>query len=98
VGPRAGLDDVEKRKFLILPGLELDPSVIQPVASRIQTALSRSRGLIRDSVPSLSWSDGEKPRRPSVGINGVTTRFQISSLRNAIVPFEPDTKVNSVGM
>jgi hypothetical protein len=23
VGPRAGLDDVEKRKFLILPGLEL---------------------------------------------------------------------------
>jgi hypothetical protein len=29
VGPRAGLDDVEKRKFLYLPGLEL-----QPVASR----------------------------------------------------------------
>jgi hypothetical protein len=25
VGPRAGLDDVEKRKFLILPGLELRP-------------------------------------------------------------------------
>jgi hypothetical protein len=23
VGPRAGLDDVEKRKFLTLPGLEL---------------------------------------------------------------------------
>jgi hypothetical protein len=34
VGPRAGLDDVEKRKFLTLPGLELDPSVVQPVASR----------------------------------------------------------------
>jgi hypothetical protein len=34
VGPRAGLDDVEKRKFLTLPGLELDPSVFQPVASR----------------------------------------------------------------
>jgi hypothetical protein len=30
VGPRAGLDDVKKRKFLILPGLEL----VQPVASR----------------------------------------------------------------
>jgi hypothetical protein len=29
VGPRAGLDDVEKRKFLTLPGLEH-----QPVASR----------------------------------------------------------------
>jgi hypothetical protein len=25
VGPRAGLDDVEKRKFLILQGLELLP-------------------------------------------------------------------------
>jgi hypothetical protein len=27
VGPRAGLDDVEKRKFLTLPGLELRPLV-----------------------------------------------------------------------
>jgi hypothetical protein len=34
VGPRASVDDVEKRKFLILLGLELDPSVVQPVASR----------------------------------------------------------------
>jgi hypothetical protein len=25
VGPRAGLDDLEKRKFLTLPGLELRP-------------------------------------------------------------------------
>jgi hypothetical protein len=25
VGPRAGLDDVENRKFLTLPGLELRP-------------------------------------------------------------------------
>jgi hypothetical protein len=25
VGPRAGLDDVEKRKFLVLPELELQP-------------------------------------------------------------------------
>jgi hypothetical protein len=25
VGPRAGLDDVEKRKFLALPGLEIEP-------------------------------------------------------------------------
>jgi hypothetical protein len=31
---RAGLDDLEKRKFLTLPGLELRPSVVQPVASR----------------------------------------------------------------
>jgi hypothetical protein len=34
VGPRAGLDDVEKKKFLTLPGLELRPSVNHPVASR----------------------------------------------------------------
>jgi hypothetical protein len=33
VGPRAGLDDVEKRKFLTLPTLELDLSVVQPVGS-----------------------------------------------------------------
>jgi hypothetical protein len=31
VGP--GLDKVEKRKFLTLPGLELRPSVVQPVVS-----------------------------------------------------------------
>jgi hypothetical protein len=34
VGPRAGLDNVEKRKFLILPGLELRPPGRPPVASR----------------------------------------------------------------
>jgi hypothetical protein len=32
VGPIASLDDVEKRKYLTLPGLELRP--LQPVASR----------------------------------------------------------------
>jgi hypothetical protein len=30
---RADRDDLEKRKFLTLPGLELAPSVVQPVAS-----------------------------------------------------------------
>jgi hypothetical protein len=34
VDPRAGLDDVEKRKFFILPGLELRPSVVQLVPGR----------------------------------------------------------------
>jgi hypothetical protein len=34
VDPRAGRDDVKKRKFFTLPGLELRPSVVQPVASR----------------------------------------------------------------
>jgi hypothetical protein len=33
VDPRAGLDDVEKKKFLTLLGLELDLSVIQPIPS-----------------------------------------------------------------
>jgi hypothetical protein len=31
---RAGLDDMGKWKFLSVPGLELRPSVVQPVASR----------------------------------------------------------------
>jgi hypothetical protein len=34
VGPRAGLDKVEKRKFLPVLESNSDPSVIQPVASR----------------------------------------------------------------
>jgi hypothetical protein len=34
VNPRAGLDDMEKSKFLTLSGLELDLSIVQPVASR----------------------------------------------------------------
>jgi hypothetical protein len=34
VGPRTGHNEVEKRKFLTLPGLELNPPVIPPIASR----------------------------------------------------------------
>jgi hypothetical protein len=34
VDPRAGLDAVKKRKFLTLLGLNPDPSLVQPVASR----------------------------------------------------------------
>jgi hypothetical protein len=34
VGPSADLDDVEKRKFLTLPGLELRTLGVLPVASR----------------------------------------------------------------
>jgi hypothetical protein len=34
MGPRTGQDDVEKTKFMTLPGLELRPSFVQPVASR----------------------------------------------------------------
>jgi hypothetical protein len=35
VNPRAGLDDVEKRKFLTLPGLELRPLGL-PACSQLQ--------------------------------------------------------------
>jgi hypothetical protein len=34
LGPRAGLDDVEKRKFLAIRDSNSDTSVVQPVASR----------------------------------------------------------------
>jgi hypothetical protein len=34
VDPIADLDDLEKRKFFTLPGLESGPSVFQPVAIR----------------------------------------------------------------
>jgi hypothetical protein len=34
VGPKDGLDDVEKRKFLNPPGLELRLLVVQPIGSR----------------------------------------------------------------
>jgi hypothetical protein len=33
MGRRAGLDDMEKRKFLPYPDSNSDPSVVQPVAS-----------------------------------------------------------------
>jgi hypothetical protein len=39
VDPRAGLDDVEKKKFLTLPGLELQP-VGRPASSQSLYGLS----------------------------------------------------------
>jgi hypothetical protein len=45
VGPRTGLDDVEERKFLILPGLELQP-LGRP---------ARKQSLYRLSYPGSSW-------------------------------------------
>jgi hypothetical protein len=33
MGLRTALDDVEGRKILLLPGLELDLSAVQPIAS-----------------------------------------------------------------
>jgi hypothetical protein len=45
VNPRAGLDDVEKRKFLILPGLELR-SLSRQARSQSLYGLSYSRLLL----------------------------------------------------
>jgi hypothetical protein len=41
VGPRARLDDVEKRKFLTLPGWISDSSVVQPVTVKVNTDIFR---------------------------------------------------------
>jgi hypothetical protein len=42
VGPRAGVDDVEKRKFLILPGLELRPVMFLGVKGGRRVRLTTS--------------------------------------------------------
>jgi hypothetical protein len=47
VGPRASLDDVEKRKFLILPGLELRPVACSHTLSRLFLLLSKLNKLQR---------------------------------------------------
>jgi hypothetical protein len=55
VDPRAGLDDVEKRKFLNLPGLEL----------RLLGRLARSQSLYRLSYPSKENTDKKIKTRNS---------------------------------
>jgi hypothetical protein len=42
VDPRAGLDNLERRKFLPPPGLNSDPSVVQPVVSAYTDCAVRS--------------------------------------------------------
>jgi hypothetical protein len=54
MGPRAGLDDLEKRKFLTLPGLELRP-LDRP---------ARSQSLYRLRSPS-SWKNRSTRRKPA---------------------------------
>jgi hypothetical protein len=49
VDPRASLDDVEKRKFLTLPGLELR-SLDRPARSQSLYRLSYPSSLISDSL------------------------------------------------
>jgi hypothetical protein len=46
VDPRAGLDDLEKRKFLILLGIEL--RLLAPAVNALKTEL---RGTVASDVP-----------------------------------------------
>jgi hypothetical protein len=51
VDPRTGLSDVEKRKILLLLGLELRSKAVEPVGSRyIPTALSLAPRRKNDSL------------------------------------------------
>jgi hypothetical protein len=43
---RAGLDNVKEKKFLNLLGLELQPSLIQPVASRCTDCVTAASSII----------------------------------------------------
>jgi hypothetical protein len=52
VGPRTGLDDVERRKFLTLPGLELRP-LGRPARSQSLYRLSRGLHTIRPILVSF---------------------------------------------
>jgi hypothetical protein len=50
MGPRADLDDVEKRKFLTLPGLELRP-LGRPAHSQFLYRLRYLSSYIRKKTP-----------------------------------------------
>jgi hypothetical protein len=52
VGPRTGLDDVEKRKFFMLPGLEFRP-LARPARSQSLYRLSYPGSLIELHVETL---------------------------------------------
>jgi hypothetical protein len=54
VDPRAGLEDVEKRKFLIIPGLELRPLGL-PARSQSLYRLRYPGSLLDDLVPELKF-------------------------------------------
>jgi hypothetical protein len=67
VGPRTGLDDVERRKILSLAGLEHDPSAVQPVDSRNTDCAFPALGGIKTSAKvgpphelSLKWTDSKR--------------------------------------
>jgi hypothetical protein len=58
MGPRAGLNHMEKRKFLTLLGLELDSSVVQPIASRYTDCAipASSAFVVENTVNRAKWT------------------------------------------
>jgi hypothetical protein len=61
VDPRAGLDDVEKRKFLNLPGLELRPigrpaRSLSPYGLRVYLINSTVYNICTDGIPCSHYS------------------------------------------
>jgi hypothetical protein len=71
VGPRAGLDDVVKRKFLTLPGLELRPLGLP----------ARSQSLYRLSYPGSSIKSGNLLKHCFFN----TTCFRMPDMRMKII-------------
>jgi hypothetical protein len=66
VGPRAGLDDVEKRKSLTLPGLELRPLGREARSqSLFRLVMGRNYGQT-DSIPANEFRYGNDQRYFSV--------------------------------
>jgi hypothetical protein len=75
VGPRTGLDDVEKRKLLTLPGLELRPlgrparsqslyqiSVQNPFLTYgVLSSIKIKRGMTLDLLTPVSWNKEQAP-------------------------------------
>jgi hypothetical protein len=70
VGPRVGLDAVEKRKILPVPGIETGPSSPEPVAAPSELS---SRRVVRDAA--VSAHDSARARNR---IQTMNRRFERS--------------------
>jgi hypothetical protein len=55
VGPRTGLEDVEKRNFLPLPRLNCDHSIVQHVASRYTICAVPAPALDLENTKLKDW-------------------------------------------
>jgi hypothetical protein len=88
VDPRAGLDDVEKRIFLTLPGLELRPLILEPVAScctdyPIPALVKKVESLMNDELERI-WKETvcELVKRPYRNLpRGAEEKYEKPQLR-----------------